>query len=262
MQSMEGHQTMRSRIPNTPFLPRRDFMDRRLYSKGIKAGLASTNHKVALVGPALIGKTITATQYCFSQSPCSKYAYFNCTDAESLLESFKKFAIFDIFSLFNIRLTISGMPLSEIALKVNQVVEESNFIFVFDNVNNQELIEPLLSKNGKIKYIMTSREAISLSDVVNIEMKLFNESEAEEYIRERFSKNTHMVKIDRFRTEEDREALKKLIVFFNGSPDLLYKATQYLISCSHSLSHFLEHMDDPKYEWNVESKFLWIESLH
>src|ERR1700733_11703411 len=81
----------------------------------------STKGKLAIVGPAEAGKSITAIQYCSKKM--TKYktcVYINATDRESLYKDYHKFAW-----LQEVVPTKSNLSAIDLAAKVNQCIEKN-----------------------------------------------------------------------------------------------------------------------------------------
>ena len=184
----------------------------------------TTEGKIALVGPARIGKTLTAIHYCLKNQKkydyLGKCLYLNATDSNTLYEGLKEFAW-----LQEIVVLKPDLNKDDVVSKVIKYLKEhTKYLLIFDNVTNIDDIKSLIPDND-VQLIFTSRQP--LGGMYNYEITRFSRAESVKYLRDNVKFGTY---------ERAGELAEKL-------EDLPYKltlATEYMRGCACSIPRFLD----------------------
>lgn len=196
----------------------------------------NTCGRVVLFGPAKIGKTLTAINYCQKNQKLYDYLgnceYFNASSEESLIKDYKEFTC--LKNLTKINPEIKKERLIE---KVNNYIKENHpFVFIFDNVTDVKILNDFLPPGSvNCHVIITSRNPVSLHDIPNIEIKQFTREESCSYIRKNLSEKCWGGSFKEAFTRLDELASR-----LDDSPSDLERAVKYMNGRVVSIQNFLD----------------------
>lgn len=217
---------------------KKSFIDRGNYLNQIKKEL-STSGRVALIGPAHIGKTLTAIHYYMDKNKDGYWydyevspIYFNATTEDEFLKTYKEFAWLENITPINPEIN------QDLINKINEYVMNHAFLFIFDNVIEEESwIEKYLPESHKTHVIITSRNPISINHIPTIEMKPFTREDSLAYIKKNLSQKCYGGSYQNAFSRADELANR-----LQDSPVNLEKAINYMNSCVVPIPKYLDSL--------------------